>query len=72
MAHAMDNGIFKAYLGECAVGEGRLIFSAIDLLIQLDRPEARQLYADILSYAASDAFRPRAVLTYDELTEVFS
>lgn len=72
MAHAMDNGIFKAYLGECAVGEGRLIFSAIDLLIQLDRPEARQLYADILSYAASDAFRPRAVLTYDELAEVFS
>ena len=49
-----------------------MIFSAIDLLIQLDRPEARQLYADILSYAASDAFRPRAVLTYDELAEVFS
>lgn len=65
-----DNGVFKAYVGECRVGNGKLIYSAIDLLIQLDRPEARQLYADILAYAASNVFNPEEIITYDELVKL--
>lgn len=59
----------RVLLGECLVGEGKLIYTSIDLLIQLDRPEARQLYAGLLQYAASNRFRPSAQLSFEELQQ---
>ena len=45
---------------EAAVGPGRLLVCAVDLLGEKlrDRPEAKQLLASLLAYAAGDAFAP--------------
>jgi hypothetical protein len=50
---------------EAQVGAGRLLVCAVDLLGEKlrDRPEAKQLLASLLAYAASDAFAPKPALT---------
>jgi len=46
-------------LFEARVGNGRLLVCSIDLHSDMDqRPEARQLLRSLLSYAASEEFRP--------------
>ena len=57
----------RALIFEVCVGKGRLLVCSIDLLIQLDRPEARQLYAGMLAYAASADFLPAFEMDMEEL-----
>ncbi len=57
----------RALIFETRIGGGQLLVCAIDLLIQLDRPEARQLYSGILSYVASGAFSPASSMNIEEL-----
>lgn len=46
---------------ECKVGNGRLIFSSVDLLSnQAKRPEARQLLYSLKKYMAGEKFTPAA------------
>ena len=53
---------------EAKVGEGRLLFCAIDVTNDLERrPAARQLRASLVRYLHSDAFRPGAQLSADQL-----
>lgn len=60
--HALAN-VFEA-----RVGEGRLLFSAIDLTNDLaQRPVARQLRTSLLRYLKSEAFHPGAQLSADQL-----
>jgi hypothetical protein len=53
---------------EARVGNGRLLFCAIDIASDLEtRPVARQLRASFLRYAASPEFDPKSSLTSDTL-----
>ena len=57
---------------EFSVGKGKLLICMPDLR-QLEKfPEARQLYAGIVNYMHSDAFRPAAQLSGKEVKELFS
>jgi len=56
---------------EARVGNGRLLFCAIDIATDLEnRPVARQLRASLLRYAASPEFAPPSSLTADELSSM--
>jgi hypothetical protein len=63
MVWAIDDWNRNYKLGvifECAVGDGRLLVSAIDVTKADDRnPVARQLRYSLLNYMASDCFQPR-------------
>jgi hypothetical protein len=53
---------------EARVGDGRLLFCAIDIVTDLEkRPVARQLRASLLRYVASPDFKPQTALTADRL-----
>jgi hypothetical protein len=54
---------------ETQVGRGRLLVCAVNLLAEnlRDRPEAQQLLASLLHYAASDAFAPQSRLSEETL-----
>lgn len=65
-----DGSEDRALIFEARVGEGRLLVCAIDLLIQLDRPEARQLYASLLAYAASPGFAPAFEMSMEDLEKL--
>jgi len=53
---------------EARIGNGRLLFCAIDITSELDaRPVARQLRASLLRYIASTEFAPQSTLTSDAL-----
>ena len=53
---------------EARVGNGRLLFCAIDIASNLEtRPVARQLRASLFSYTASPDFAPQTELTADAL-----
>ena len=58
----IDNFVTNHHLAnvfETKVGEGKLLFSSIDLINNLEkRPVARQLRASLLRYMESDAFDP--------------
>jgi hypothetical protein len=57
---------------ETKIGEGRLLFCAIDLNKDLaHRPAARQLRASLLDYAASDRFQPKARLELAQIQALF-
>lgn len=61
IVQGIDNVIRQHKLGiivEAQVGSGKLLICAIDLLDQLDRPEARQLFSSLLSYMQSREFAP--------------
>ena len=53
---------------EARVGEGKLLFTSIDLFHNLERrPEARQLLHSLLSYMHSDAFSPETTVDIDAI-----
>ncbi|WP_068770363.1 hypothetical protein OH491_17235 [Termitidicoccus mucosus] len=53
---------------EARVGDGKLLFSAIDISHDLEkRPVARQLKAALLSYMVSEEFKPVHNLTQEQL-----
>ena len=61
-----------AAIFECAVGEGRLLVSAIDVTKTFDRnPVARQLRYSLLNYMASDCFHPTAPISPSQLKSLF-
>jgi len=57
---------------EFAVGKGRLLICMSDLTKLEKFPEARQLYASIISYMNSDSFQPSTQLSAKEVSELFS
>ena len=57
---------------ECAVGDGRLLISAIDVTKPEDpNPVARQLRGSLLNYMASDCFMPNVPVTPEQLRTLF-
>ena len=60
-----------ALLGECRVGEGRLMFSGMGLLEHQELPEVRALTASILEYMASADFAPAQQLSQADLAKIF-
>lgn len=57
-----------ANLFEAQVGNGKLVFSSMDITNDLkNRPAARQLRTSILNYMNSDEFKPENVLTSQDL-----
>jgi hypothetical protein len=57
---------------EAKVGNGSLLFSAIDLRNDLDhRPVARQLLYSLENYVGSEAFHPEEALTESMIDELF-
>jgi hypothetical protein len=57
---------------EVRVGPGKLLVSAADLLTDADkRPQARQLLASLLKYAASHAFLPERETTLETVRGLF-
>ncbi|HLP01130.1 MAG TPA: discoidin domain-containing protein [Opitutaceae bacterium] len=72
LVQVIDNYERNEKLGlvfETAVGSGRLLVCAVDLLdpALAAKPAARQLLASLLRYAGSDAFAPTATLDADLL-----
>ncbi len=56
---------------ETEAGLGRLLVCTIDLSSDLEkRPAARQLYASLLQYLASEAFRPNVAMAPDQVKEL--
>lgn len=57
-------------LFEAKVGEGKLVFSSMDLVEGLaDRPAANQLLYSLKMYMASEAFNPQSTLSHQQLKE---
>ena len=57
---------------EARVGEGRLLFSSIDLLSEgADSPELQQMLYSLRRYAASSSFAPRPSLSTAQLRALF-
>jgi beta-galactosidase len=57
---------------ECAVGDGRLLISAIDVTKPEDpNPVARQLRGALLNYMASDCFMPNVPVTTEQMRTLF-
>ena len=55
---------------EAKVGEGKLVFSSIDLMTNLpNRPEAAQLRKSLLEYMTSDSFDPTEEISEKQLLE---
>lgn len=73
LVRVIDNFVRNSHLSnlfEAKVGEGKLIFSAIDLHSSLnDRPAARQLKYSILNYMNSKTFEPGKTMELSELAE---
>jgi len=60
-------------LFEANVGKGRLLISTIDLKSDLDkRPVARQLLHSLISYMASDNFKPANNLASQQIDKLFT
>ena len=57
---------------EAKVGDGRLLVCTSDLPSLADKPEARQLLASLLDYAASPQFQPKGALMPGELKRVLA
>lgn len=59
-------------LFEVKVGNGKLVFSSMDLCSHLDsRTEAAHLRSSVLHYMSSDAFNPKIPISFDKLEEMF-
>jgi hypothetical protein len=59
-------------LFECAVGDGRLLVSAIDVTRPNDsNPVTRQLRASLLNYVNSDCFQPNILVTREQMRSLF-
>ena len=75
IVEAVDNFMRNRRLAtvfEARVGQGRLIFSSIDLLSPgADSPELRQMLYSLQCYAASADFAPQTTLTAEQLHALF-
>ncbi|WP_321345236.1 sugar-binding domain-containing protein [uncultured Draconibacterium sp.] len=71
IVRVIDNFVTNHHLTnvfETKVGEGKLVYSSVDLMNNLDeRPVARQLRSSLLQYMESDEFNPSGLVTIDEL-----
>ena len=57
---------------ECAVGDGRLLVSAIDVTKPADpNPVARQLRSSLLNYMGSDCFQPNVPVSREQMRSLF-
>ncbi len=57
---------------ECAVGDGKLLISAVDVTKPNDpNPVSRQLRHSLLNYMASDCFQPNVPVTREQLRDLF-
>jgi hypothetical protein len=73
LVQAIDNYERAHRLGvvfEARVGSGRLLVSAIDLVGQQDKPEARQLMHSLLRYMNSNRFEPAAEMDLGQLASI--
>lgn len=71
VVRVIDNFVTNHHLAnvfEAKVGEGKLVFSSIDLMNNLDeRPVARQLRSSLLKYMESEAFNPSGSVRIEDL-----
>ena len=71
IVQVIDNFVTNHHLTnvfETKVGEGKLVYSSIDLMSNLDeRPVARQLRSSLLQYMESDVFNPSGSVSIDAL-----
>jgi hypothetical protein len=71
IVRVIDNFVTNHHLAnvfEAKVGEGKLVYSSIDLVSKLDkRPVARQLRSSLLKYMESEEFNPSGSLETDQL-----
>jgi hypothetical protein len=71
LVRVIDNFVTNHHLSnlfEAKVGNGKLIFSSIDLMKNLhERPVARQLRSSVLKYMQSDAFNPSNEIKMEDL-----
>lgn len=71
IVRVIDNFVTNHHLTnvfETKVGEGKLVYSSIDLMSNLDeRPVARQLRSSLLQYMESDIFNPSGSISIDDL-----
>jgi hypothetical protein len=71
LVRVIDNFVTNHHLSnlfEAKVGNGKLIFSSIDLMKNLpERPVARQLRSSVLEYMQSDAFNPSNEIKMEDL-----
>lgn len=76
IVRVIDNFVTNHHLAnlfEVKVGDGKLLFSSIDLTNNLDsRPVASQLLHSLLSYMESDGFNPTRQLEFEELKKQIS
>lgn len=76
IVRVIDNFVTNRHLAnvvEAKVGEGKLIFSSIDLTSDLaNRPAARQLRHSLLNYMESGDFDPQTVLDLSSLQKLQS
>ena len=71
IVRVIDNFVTNHHLTnvfEAKVGNGKLVFSSIDLFTDVDkRPVARQLKYSLLNYMNSDAFNPSEFVEFENL-----
>lgn len=71
IVRVVDNFVTNQHLAnifEVKIGNGKLLFSSMDLHSDLEnRPAARQLRQSLLNYMESDAFDPTSKITVDQL-----
>lgn len=74
LVRVVDNFVTNHHLSnlfEAKVGDGKLIFSSIDLMSNLkERPVARQLRHSLLKYMETDAFNPTGKVTVEDLKAI--
>ncbi|MBD0834813.1 sugar-binding domain-containing protein [Aestuariibaculum suncheonense] len=74
IVRVIDNFVTNHHLAsvfEAKVGNGRLVFSAIDLTSNLnERPVARQLRYSLLEYMNDDAFSPDKEIKIEDLNRI--
>ena len=75
MVWAIDDWNRNYKLGvifECAVGDGKLLVSAIDVTKPHDsNPVARQPQYSLLNYMASDCFQPHITVSPEQMRSLF-
>lgn len=57
---------------ECRVGDGKILFSSLDLQTNVEeRPAAKQLLSSLLSYMKSDDFQPEVDVEIKDIKKLF-
>ena len=74
IVRVIDNFVTNHHLAtvfEAKVGNVKLVFSSMDLILNLnERPVARQLRHSLLNYMESDAFNPSKTITVEGLKNI--